>query len=134
MVKRHRMRSVPISLTVTTLLLGGCSSSGDTLDDAALAQQLVTATQAAGVAPGLTVDVAESLYDSSAPQICDALTGGVGSAEQLLLTGNPALGRTKVITSNAVTYGGLVVQVYCPDEAAPYADLVADLDPLDSTN
>ncbi len=94
-------------------------------------QQLVSAAHSAGVAPRLTVGVAESLYGTSAPQICDALDGGVSSAEALLLKGNPAGRRGKLITNDAITYERLVVQTYCPDQLSTYDDLVADIDATD---
>ena len=117
-------------------LMAGCSSSTTTTDqagDAALAESLVSAAHAAGVAPGLTATVAESLYGSSAPQICDALDGGVSSAESLLLTLNPSGRRAKLITTDAITYERLVVQTYCPDELSTYDDLVSEIDGTDTT-
>ena len=77
--------------------------------------------------------MAESLYGTSAPQICDVLDGGVSSAESLLLTGNPAGRRAKLITTDAITYERLVVQTYCPDELSTYDDLVSDIDATETT-
>jgi hypothetical protein len=114
-------------------LLSACGSATSEGQSAARAQQLVSSAQAAGVAPGLTVDVAESLYGSSAPQVCDALDGGVSSAESMLLTLNPAGRRPKVISTDAVTYGGLVVQTYCPQDSATYDELVSGMDPVETT-
>lgn len=114
-------------LLSAVVLLCGCSSSAGTQEQAR-AEKLVDATNAAGVAPGLTVGGAEALYGSSAPQICDALDGGVSSAESMLLTGNPAGRREKLITTDAVTYERLVVQTYCPDQLTTYDDLVDDLE------
>ena len=102
--------------------------------DAALAEQLVSAAQAAGVAPGMTVAVAESLYGSSAAQICDALDGGVSSAESMLLTLNPSGRRAKLITTDAIAYERLVVQTYCPDELSTYDDLVSEIDGTETTS
>jgi hypothetical protein len=112
------------------VLLAGCSSTGaeERATEKSQAEALVTAAHSAGVAPGLTVGVAESLYGTSAPQICDVLDGGVSSAETLLLTGNPAGRREKLITTDAVTYERLVVKTYCPDDLSTYEDLVADID------
>jgi len=117
-------------------LLTACSSSTttDASGDAASAEQLVSAAQAAGVAPGLTVAVAESMYGSSAAQICDALDGGVGSAESMLLTLNPSGRRAKLITDDAITYERLVVQTYCPDELSTYDDLVSEIDSIETTS
>jgi hypothetical protein len=115
-------------------LLSACGSArAQERQAAAHAEQLVSSAQAAGVAPGLTVDVAESLYGSSAPQVCDALDGGVSSAESMLLTLNPAGRRPKVISTDAVTYGGLVVQTYCPQDSATYDELVSGMDPVETT-
>lgn len=117
-------------------LLTACSSS--TTDeqggDAALAEQLVSAAQAAGVAPGMSVAVAESLYGSSAAQVCDALDGGVSSAESMLLTLNPSGRRAKLITTDAIAYERLVVQTYCPDELSTYDDLVSEIDGTETTS
>ena len=77
--------------------------------------------------------MAESLYGSSAPQICDALDGGVSSAESLLLTLKPSGRRAKVITTDAITYERLVVQTYCPDQLSTYDDLVSGIDGTDTT-
>ena len=113
-------------------LLVSCSSTHSAQEQSD-AQQLVSAAHSAGVAQGLTVGVAESLYGTSAPQICDALDGGVSSAESLLLTGNPAGRRAKLVTADAVTYERLVVQTYCPDQLSTYDDLVSDIDPTKTT-
>jgi len=115
------------------VLLSGCSSSEAGSTEKANAESLVSAAHAAGVAPDLTVGVAESLYGTSAPQICDVLEDGLGSAEALLLSGNPSGRREKLITDDAVTYGGLVVKTYCPDELDEYDDLVADIDTTEKT-
>ncbi len=93
----------------------------------------MAAARSAGVAPRLTVGVAESLYGTSAPQICDALDGGVSSAESLLLKGNPASRRPKLVTTDAVTYERLVVQTYCPSHLSTYDDLVSDIDATTTT-
>ena len=77
--------------------------------------------------------MAESLYGSSAAQVCDALDGGVSSAESMLLTLNPSGRRAKVITTDAITYERLVVQTYCPDELSTYDDLVAEIDGTETT-
>jgi hypothetical protein len=109
------------------VLLAACSSS-HSAEENSKAKELVAATRSAGVASGLTVDAAEALYGTSAPQLCDALDGGVSSAEQLLLTGNLTGRRDKVITADGVTYGRLVVETYCPGELSTYDDLVDDID------
>ena len=113
-------------------LLVACSSTHSAQEQAD-AQQLVSAAHSAGVAPRLTVGVAESLYGTSASQICDALDGGVSSAEALLLKGNPAGRRGKVVTDDAITYERLVVQTYCPDQLSTYDDLASDIDGTTTT-
>ena len=52
----------------------------------------------------------------------------MSSAEYLLLTGNLTGRREKLITTDAVTFGRLVVKTYCPDQLSTYKDLVADID------
>jgi hypothetical protein len=123
-------RSAAIALAVA---LSGCGTSGSA-DEQAKAEQLVKETDSAGVAEGLTVQTAESLYGTSAPQICDALDAGIGSAASMLLTGNPSGRRPKLVTTDAVTYAGLVVSVYCPDQTKAFDDLLADIDPTEPTS
>jgi hypothetical protein len=122
-------------LLAVLVLVAACSSTGteEQATERDNATTLVTAAHAAGVAPGLTVEVAESLYGSSASQICDVLKDGVSSAESLLLSGNPSGRREKLVTTDAVTYERLVVKTYCPDELSTYDDLVADIDPTTTT-
>ena len=96
--------------------------------------KLVSAAHQAGVAPDLTVEVAESLYGTSAPQICDVLEDGVSSAESLILNGNPSGRREKLITTDAITYERLVVKTYCPDELSTFDDLAADIDGTETTS
>jgi hypothetical protein len=115
--------------------VAACSSTGagEQATEQANAETLVSAAHAAGVAPGLTVEVAESLYGTTASQICDVLDDGVSSTESLLLAGNPSGRREKLVTTDAVTFGRLVVKTYCPDELSTYDDLVADIDPTTTT-
>lgn len=126
---RHRLVR---TIAVGSLLLSAVACSGtspaDKAQEKSLAEQLVSATKSANVAPGLTVDTAEALYGTSAPQICDALDGGVSSAESLLLQGNPSGRRPKLVTTDAVTYEGLVVDTYCPHNTSTYKKLVSDID------
>jgi len=128
-------RAVFVVTAALLLLPSACSSTSasDEATEQALAEQLVDATRAAGVAPRLTVDVAESLYGTEAPAICDAFDGGLSTAAQNLLLGNPAHGRRKTITDDAVTYGRLVVETYCPDDLDEYDDVVTDLDPFEAS-
>ena len=124
-----------VALVATVVLVAACSSTSSKEESTqkADATKLVSAAHSAGVAPDLTVGVAESLYGTSAPQICDALDGGISSAESLLLTGNPSGRRGKLITTDAVTYGRLVVTTYCPDQLSEYDDLVSDIDATKTT-
>ena len=128
------MRAATV-LCAVALSTAACSSSttSEQARDAARAETLVAAAHAAGLAPGLTTAVAESLYGSSAAQVCGALDGGVSSAESMLLTLNPSGRRAKVITDDAITYERLVVQTYCPDELSTYDDLVSEIDGTETT-
>ena len=117
-----------VGLIAVVLLVAACGSSNSGKEQTQ-AQALVSAAHSAGVAPHLTVGVAESLYGTSASQICDTLEGGVSSAESLILKGNPSGRRAKLVTTDAVTYERLVVQTYCPAQLSTYDDLVADIDP-----
>jgi hypothetical protein len=127
------LRAAAVSALV---LVAGCSSTGaeEQATEKANAESLVSAAHAAGVAPDLTVGVAESLYGTSAPQICDVLKDGISSAESLLLTGNPSGRRGKLITTDTVTFERLVVKTYCSDELKAYDDLVADIDPTEKSD
>jgi hypothetical protein len=126
----------PIAIVILVVAGAACSSTSD--EDAAteqqLAEQLVAATQAADVAPRLTVGVAESLYGTDAPAVCEAFEGGTTTAAELVLRGNLAQGRRKTITDDAVTYAGLVVQTYCPDVLPDFEAAVGDLDPFETDN
>lgn len=113
-------------------MAAGCSSTG--AKERADARKLVSAAHSADVAPDLTVEVAESLYGSSASQICDVLDGGVSSAESLLLTGTPAGRREKLVTTDAVTYERLAVKTYCSDELSTYDGLGSDIDATETSN
>jgi hypothetical protein len=117
------------------LAVAGCGP-GDAprnTPEAQRAEQLVTSTRAAGVAPQLTAGVAESLYGTDAPGVCDVFRDGLTTAEHNDLLGNPSGRRPKSITTDAVTYGRLVIKAYCPQELAHYDKAVEDLDPLEST-
>lgn len=134
---RRRWASIPAIVALTLVLaVGGCSSTSD--EDQAteqqLAEQLVDATQSAGVTPRLTVDVAEALYGTDAPTVCDAFDGGTSTSAELILRGNMAQGRRKTITDDAVTYARLVVETYCPDVLPDFDDAVTDIDPFDTTD
>lgn len=129
-------RRVLAIATAAATLAVGCSSDNDA--DQQLEQEraaaLVEATQAAGVAPRLTTDVAESLYGADAAAVCDVFEGGLGTSARNVILGNAAQGRRTTVTDEAVVYGRLVVQTYCPDELDHYDDVVADLDPWERTD
>lgn len=142
MKSRVRVRmSAPLgagTLTVAALAFvlftAGCgsTSAADQAAEQEKAEQLVAATQAAGVAPHLTVDLAESLYGTDAPTVCDVFADGLTTAERNDLWGNPTGRRAKVITTDAITYGRLVVQTYCPEELQNFDDAAKTLDPVKS--
>ena len=132
---RQRRRLVaPICGLASVLVLAGCgsTSAADQATEKAKAEQLVTATQAAGVAPHLTVDLAEALYGTDAPTVCDVFKDGLTTSERNDLLGNPTGRRPKTITTDAVAYGRLVVTTYCPEELFNYQDVVRHLDPVKS--
>ena len=104
MAAGHARGRLAAGATALLLLVAGCSDDSDDASEQALAEQLVDAAHAAGVAPRLTVDVAESLYGTDAPAVCDAFDGGLSTAERTLILGNPGHGRRKTITDDAVTY------------------------------
>lgn len=129
----HRHTWVRAGVAALALLVVvGCGSPSDQeqAQERERAEQLVDATRKAGVAPRLTVDVAASLYGAEAPTVCRAFEASSTPAE-LVLRGNLAQGRRKVITADAVTYARLVVQTYCPDELPAFEAEVADLAPVD---
>ena len=66
--------------------------------------------------------------------MCDVFDDGLSTAEANDLLGNPGHGRRKTITDDAVTYGRLVVETYCPDSLGEYDDAVADLDPFEKSH
>ena len=129
-VPHRHARTAAAALAV--LVVVGCGSPRPA--DEALAhtraEQLVAATRQAGVAPRLTVGLAQSLYGTDAPAVCRALDGGWLSSPELVLLGGTARGRRKVITVEAVRYGRLVVQTYCPDQLPALAELVEGIDPV----
>jgi hypothetical protein len=117
------------------LVVAGCGAANapSGTPEAQRAEQLVSSAKAAGVAPHLTVGVAEAMYGSTAPGVCKVFEDGLTTAEKNDLLGNPSGRRPKSITTDAVTYGRLVVQAYCPQQLAHYDAAVEDLDPLSSS-
>ena len=129
-----RMRQVGVvAATACLLVVAGCGrSAADEGEAKQRAEQLVAATEAARVAPNLTTEVAASLYGTGAPTVCKVFADGLTTAERNDLWGNPTGRRAKTITTNAVTYGRLVVQTYCPAELSNFDDVVKTLDPVES--
>jgi hypothetical protein len=113
---------------------GGSTSSADKATEQEKAQQLVSAAHASGLAPHLTVDIAEALYGKDAAGVCDVFKDGLTTAERNDLLGNSANRRPKTITTNAIDYGRLVVKTYCPDELSRYNGIVDDLNPVTSSD
>lgn len=124
------IRRVAVLACVGLLLVGGCASTTADPTEQQLGQQLVAATQEAGVAPGLTPEVAASLYGTDAPHVCGIFEGGLGDASDIMLLGNPAQGRRKNITDDAVVYAGSVVATYCPQVRAEFDEAVTNLAPV----
>lgn len=123
------------SLLAVALVAGCAPSTADRVLARQRARELVAATRDAGVAPGMTVAVAQSLYGTDAPTACDVLgEDGLSDSAALALVGNLALGRRKTITDEAVTYGRLVVQTYCPDELDTFEEVVRRVDPYEATD
>lgn len=122
------------ALAIATSLLTACGSDGNETGGATseeLAEQLVEATQQAGILPNLTPEVVESLYGAAAPTVCDAFDGGLSTPAANLLRGNPGHGRRQTITTTALTYAGLVVQTYCPDVLPEFESAIQDIDPVE---
>lgn len=123
-----------VGVVVLFVVVAGCASTSDAEEarQQQRAEELVAATQAAGVAPGLTVGVAESLYGTDAAAVCEAFRGGSTTSAELILQGNTSQGRRKVITDDAVTYARLVVETYCPDVGPAFEREVRTIDPFDT--
>ena len=96
--------SVVAAALALALAAAGCGSTNAAAGNAEQqkAEQLVSATHAAGVAPNLTVDVAKALYGRDAPTVCKVFRDGLTTAERNDLLGNPSGRRSKTITSDAV--------------------------------
>ena len=136
MATRALERVGALAAVVLLVVVSGCSSDSDA-DEAKeqdLAQQLVSALHQEGLAPRLTVDVAASMYGTDASGVCDVFDDGLSTAEKNVILGNPAHGRRKTITDDAVAYGTVVVKTYCPDVLPEYQDAVADLDPYEKSD
>jgi hypothetical protein len=121
--------------TLLLLSVAGCSStsSSDKAIAQEKAQQLVAAAKAAGVAPHYTVDATAAEYGTSALQVCGAFKRGLNGPGSLLTIGNPAGRRPKLISTQAVTYGRLVVETYCPNRLKNFNKTVSDLSPTKRT-
>lgn len=132
-IGRARQRMVvAIALSTLAVLNAGCGSDeAEGASEQAMAEQLVAATRAAGVAPRLTVQTAEALYGADAPAVCEAFDGELSTSAENLVFGRLGLSRRKTITDDAVTYGRLVVETYCPDQLADFDRAARDLDPIE---
>ena len=66
------------------LAVAGCGSlnAPSGTPEAERAQELVASAKSAGVAPHLTVGVAESLYGATAPTVCKVFAGRLTTAEK----------------------------------------------------
>jgi hypothetical protein len=130
-------RRCPVVTTIAVVIVAGIAvvAAGCSADDAearAKAEEFVAATRAAGLAPRLTVEVAEALYGDDAAAVCDIFEGGLTSAEHLILLGNPSDRRHKTITEHSIRYAGLLVETYCPEHVDHFLDEIHDLDPYES--
>ena len=96
------------------------------------ADEFVAAVHAAGLAPRLTVGVAEALYGDDAAAVCDIFDGGLSSAEHLILLGNPSDRRHKTITDHSIEYAGIVIETYCPEHRENFREEIHDLDPFET--
>jgi hypothetical protein len=122
-----------VAAAACLVVTAGCGRSAtDEREAKERGEELVAATRAAGVAPNLTPELAASLYGTGAPTVCKVFADGLTTAERNDLWGNPTGRRAKTITTDAVTYGRLVVQTYCPDEVSNFDAAVATLDPVES--
>lgn len=135
MAGHHLTWTRAAAATLALVMVVGCSTTSEA--DEALqrqkAEELVAATKEAGIAPRLTVQVAESLYGTEAPAVCEAFEGGSTTSAEVILRGNVAQGRRKVITKDAVIYAGLVVRTYCPDVLADFRRNVTSIDALNTS-
>ena len=129
----HRRRRIAAVVAIVALagVGAGCGSDETDSSEQALAEQLVAATKAAGVAPRLTVDTAKSLYGTDAEAVCKAFDEDLSTSAKNQLLGRFGLSRRKTITDQAVTYGGLVIDTYCPEARERYDKVVADVDPFE---
>src|SRR6187431_2433874 len=105
-IGRGRRRRIATVVAIVALAgtLAGCGSDESDVSEQALAEKLVAATQAAGVAPRLTVEAAESLYGTDAAAVCKAFDGELSTSAKNQLLGRFGLSRRKTITDQAVTY------------------------------
>jgi len=116
-----------------TFASASCASDSDPVAQQR-ATELVAATQQAGLAPGLTVESAEALYGADAPAFCEAHRADLGSVAGLVVRGNTAQGRRPTITDEAIEYGRLVAEIYCPDVVDDYDAFVGDLEPFERSD
>jgi hypothetical protein len=120
----------PLVFGVTAVLLIAACGSDDDSESRAKAEQFVDAVHAGGLAPRLNVDTAEALYGDDAPAVCEAFDGDLSTSALNALLGNFAQ-RRKSITDDAVGYGRIVVETYCPDNIDQFDDVVADVEAIE---
>jgi hypothetical protein len=126
----RRGTAAVVAATLAALLTAGCSTN-PSAEEQQLAETLVSSAHEAGIAPRLTVDVAESLYGTDAPTVCDAFEGGTSTSGELLLFGNQTQRRRKTITDDATAFARLVVETYCPDVLPDFDEAVERVDPIE---
>ncbi len=112
---------------------GACSSDTDPVAEQR-ATQLIAATQQAGLAPGLTIESAEALYGADAPAFCEAHRADLDGVAGLVVRGNTAQGRRPTVTDEAIAYGRLVAEIYCPDVLDDFDNLVDEIEPFERTD
>ena len=122
-----------IAVSISIALLVVACGSDDHAGSRAKAERFVAATVEAGLAPRLTVEVAESLYGNDAATVCEAFDGPLSSAEEIILLGNPSGRRHKTITTHALEYAQLVVETYCPEHLPNIVAVVDDLEPFETS-
>jgi len=105
------------------LAITGCADI-DEPTAASRAETLVEEARATGIAPDLTVDVAESLYGDSAPTVCGPLDDDPVS---VLTWSRVNRHMPEEQVTDLVDYDRLVIDTYCPDLAGDYEELLDDL-------
>lgn len=113
-----------ILIMVAIVILVGCGESSNKVAQQH-ANELVRATQSAGLALGLTPQIAVSLYGKNAHAICGPLKDdevNLVTLSRIQLWGTPS-----DKTDDLIAYDKLVVQTYCPDQLEEFEELLNDL-------